>query len=63
MLPRGLAVAHRVVPAAVDRLPSESKGARNGQSTGGRAEQAYKHRARDAGEAADLRFTKKLDGA
>ena len=56
-------MAHRVVPAAVDRLPSESKGARNGQSTGGRAEQAYKHRARDAGEAADLRFTKKLDGA
>jgi hypothetical protein len=26
------------------------------QPTGGRAEQAYKHRARDAGEKADLRY-------
>ena len=31
-------------------------------STGGFAEQAYKHRARDAGEKADLRFLRQMDG-
>ena len=48
-----------VNPKAVVKLP-ERKKARKPEmfkpSTGGFAEQAYKHRARDAGEKADLRF-------
>ena len=46
---------HRLGPKAVDRRPSHSKGkvgCLKGKSTGGGAEQAYKHRARDAGEPA-----------
>ena len=38
--------------AAVDRLTSKQRGALKGQSTGGQAEQTYKHRARDAGDPA-----------
>jgi hypothetical protein len=46
---------HRLGPKAVDRQPPNSKGKAGclkGKSTGGGAEQAYKHRARDAGEPA-----------
>jgi hypothetical protein len=53
---RGHSAMHRFVPAAVVRWPRVSEGTRNGNTTGGRAEQASKHRARDAGELADLRL-------
>ena len=39
-------------PAAVDRRQRLK-----GMSTGGQAEQTYKHRARDAGDLADLRYS------
>ena len=47
-------------PAESEALMSQ--GNLKGSPTGGFAEQAYKHRARDAGEKADLRNSKHQDG-
>jgi len=54
-----IAWTRRPTPTAVGRRWSRclSEGpSLKGQPTGGHAEQAYKHRARDAGETADLRW-------
>ena len=54
-----------VNPKAVVKLPERRKARKPEMfkpSTGGFAEQAYKHRARDAGEKADLRFLRQQNG-